>query len=226
MTTIRQVTSRIRNLVKASKQDAFLTDRFIYSLVMKHAKLLMRRQDSTNKLMKFSSVFKPLKFVELIDVNSAEADCLCINSTCTIKRTKDKVPNMIEGYFGPLIRSVTSLDYSQKLTPVYHASEYEKMIKQKTFKYNKEKYFWYLDGHLYFPNIEWDAVKLEGVFESNSDVNKYNCDTTDDCVYIQDMSINIPEFLFSEIEQLVFKDLGLLLQIPTDQGHDMVNAVR
>ena len=223
MTTIEESISRVRNQVKAVKQDAFLTDRFIYSLIMKHAKLLMRRQDNANKIMKFASVFQPLRFVELIELDKVDLACLCINTGCTVMRTKDKLPTMIEGYFGPLIRTVSSLDMSEEVSPIY-PSVFEKMAKQKTFKYNKHKYYWYLDGHLYFPNLDWDAVSLEGVFEG--DVSGYNCDTTDDCQTIQQKTINIPEFLFSEIEQLVLRDLGLMIQIPGDPSHDMASLTR
>ena len=69
MTTIGEVVSRIRGQLKAEYQDSFVTDRYIYSLITKYAQFLMRRQDSTNKLMKFNSVWKSLPFVELIEVD-------------------------------------------------------------------------------------------------------------------------------------------------------------
>ena len=106
--TIGEVISRVRNQFKGSKQDAFITDRLLYSVIMKYAKLLMRRQDTLNKLMKFNSVFQTLNFVELIDVDRAEAECRGIDTGCYFKRTKDKLPTMMEGYWGPLIRAVTS----------------------------------------------------------------------------------------------------------------------
>jgi hypothetical protein len=34
------------------------------------------------------------------------------------------------------------------------------------------------------------------------------------------LKINIPEFLFSEIEQLVMRDLGVMIQIPSDPGQN------
>ena len=42
MSTIAQVISRIRGQVKAEVQDGFVTDRYIYSLIEKHAQFLMR----------------------------------------------------------------------------------------------------------------------------------------------------------------------------------------
>ena len=110
MTTIGEVVSRVRNQFKSSRQDAFLTDRYIYSLIIKYTAVYMRRQDSTNKLMRFNSVFKTLPFVELIDVDKIEAQCSGIKTGCTIKRTKAKLPTFMQGYWGPLIRTVSSID--------------------------------------------------------------------------------------------------------------------
>ena len=124
---------------------------------------------------------------------------------------------MIEGYYGPLLRSVTSLDLSQQAIPTFPIT-FQQIARQSTFKYNSKKYYWYLNGYLYFPNLEWDAIRLEGVFEE--DISSMNCDTTDDCLFITDQKINVPEFLFSEIEQLVMRDLGVMIQIPSDPGQN------
>jgi hypothetical protein len=223
MTTIGEILSRIRNQVKAVKQESFLTDRFLYSMVMKHAKMLVRRQDIQNRIMKFNSVFQTLQFVELIEVDRAESKCTCITSGCTFKRTKNKLPTFMEGTFGPILRAVMSIDYSEELVPTF-PKIYEQMANQKTFKYNKKKYYWYSEGHLYFPNLEWDAVKVEGVFEG--DVSSFNCDTTDDCVFMQDKNFMVPEYLYAEIEQNVIKDLGVMLNIPSDTKQDNQNIIK
>lgn len=183
----------------------------------------MRRQDNLHRIMKFNSVFQTLDFVELIEVDRAQAECKCISSGCYFKRTKEKLPQMIDGYWGPLIRAVTSLDLSEEVTPTFPTT-FEQMSRQKTFKYNKKKYYWFLNGYLYFPNMEWDAIRLEGVFEG--DISQYNCDPGDNCEYIQDKTINIPEYLFTEIEQFVMRDLGVLLQVPQDIQHDNKHVVR
>jgi hypothetical protein len=222
MITIGEVLSRVRNQIKAVKQDAFLTDRFLYSMVMKHAKMLVRRQDIQNRIMKFNSVFQVLNYVELIEIDRAESQCHCITSGCTFKRTKNKLPNMMEGHWGPIFRGVTSLDLSEEVSPTY-PNIFEKMSNQKTFKYNKKKYYWYSDGHIYFPNLEWDAVRIEGVFEG--DISGYNCDTTDDCQYIQDKNFAIPEYLYAEIEQNVIKDLGAMMSVPSDPQQDNRNII-
>ena len=135
MTTIGEAVSRIRGQVKAEVQDAFMTDRYIYSLILKYAQLLMRRQDNANKLMKFNSVWQSLNFIELIEIDKVEAGCVGIESGSTIMRTKHKLPTFMEGYWGPLIRSVTSIDGSIKLQPT-DPSTYSSMTRTTSFKYN------------------------------------------------------------------------------------------
>ena len=223
MTTIGEVISRIRGQIKSEAQDAFMTDRYIYSLVLKFAQLFMRRQDSANKLKKFNSVWQSLPYVELIEVDKIEAKCSGIQSGCTIKRTNTKLPTFMEGYWGPLIRTVSSIDGSiegQATTP----GTYTSMTKTTSFKYNTTKYFWYLNGYIYMPNIDWDAIKLEGVFEG--DISRWDCDEKNDCTprYLQ--SIYIPEFLFAEIETKVLEQMFMTMKVPAEDSDNKQNINR
>lgn len=223
MVTIGEVVSRVRNQFKSSRQDAFLTDRYIYSLIIKYTSVFMRRQDSTNKLMRFNSVFKTLPLVELIEVDKVEAQCSGIKSGQVIKRTKQKLPNFMQGYWGPIIRTVSSIDGSIELQPTQPGT-YTSMTKSTSFKYNTTKYFWFLDGYLYLPNVHWDAIKIEGVFED--DITKWNCDPEDDCLIRQEQEFNVPDFLFAEVETQVLNALAGLAKIPADGKHDNQNISR
>ena len=221
-TKIGEVISRIRNQMKGVKQDAFLTDRMIYSFVLKHAKWLMRREDNKNKLMAFSGVIQTLDFVELVEVDKVEACCTGIKSECKIKRTKEKVPVFLQGYYGPLIRTVSSLDNSEELQPILPSS-YLAIANSKNFKYNKTKYFWFLNDYLYFPNLQWDAVRVEGIFED--DINQFTC-AEDDCIIKQDRSFNVPDYLLAELEAQVAKDIVGIYQIPLDTASDKQHLSR
>jgi len=110
MTTVGEAISRVRNTLKAVKEDAFLTDRTIYSLLLKYAKTLIKREDNQFRLMKISSIFKVLPYIELIDVDKVEAGCIGVYSGCYFKRSKEKLPSILDGMFGPIIRTVSSID--------------------------------------------------------------------------------------------------------------------
>jgi|TARA_R100001443_G_scaffold102906_1_gene111182 hypothetical protein len=223
MTTIGDVVSRLRGQIKGEYQDAFLTDRFLYSVLKKYAQLLMRRQDSANKLMKFNSVWQSLPFIELIDVDKVEACCTGIQSGCTIKRSKNKLPIFLEGYWGPLIRTVSSIDGSVECQATSPGT-YTSMTKTTSFKYNKTKYFWWLNDYIYMPNVDWEAFKLEGIFEG--DISKWTCDEDDDCVVRHEQRIFIPEFLYAEIEQQVLQELFNTMKVPAEDADNKQNINR
>jgi hypothetical protein len=158
----------------------------------------------------------------LVDVDKVEACCTGIKSDCTIKRTKEKIPVFMQGYYGPLIRSVTSLDNSERVQPIVPTS-YIPIANSKNFKYNKYKYFWYLNDYLYFPNLEWDAVRIEGIFED--DISKWTCEE-DSCMMRQDQLFSVPDYLLAELEGMVVKDFMVTYQIPMDQAIDKQSMTR
>jgi hypothetical protein len=223
MTTIGETISRVRNTLKAVKEDPFLTDRTIYYSIIKYAKTLLKREDNQNRLMKMSSLFTTLPYLELIDVDKVEAECVGVYSGCYIKRTKEKLPTIFDGMFGPIIRTTSSIDGSIELFRT-EPGTYTSMTKTTTFKYNNKQYFWYLNGYLYLPNMIWDAIKVEAIFEGNK--GDFVCDEKVACELKQDQQLSIPEYLFSEVEQFVIKELSMTLQIPSNGADDNQNALR
>lgn len=222
METIGDTISRVRNALRGTQDDAFLTDRMIYSTILKFAKLYIKRQDNENKIMRFQSLFEVLPCVELIEVDKVEACCGGIKSKCIIKRTKEKLPDPMEGTYGPLFRDITSIDGSYMTYRTYPGT-YLAMTQSTNFKYNKTLYYWYLDGHLYFPNLQWDAVRIEAIWDDNIEYMK--CDG-DICNLRQDQPTHVPDYLFAEIEQQVLSQFGMTMQIPADNKDDNQNVLR
>jgi hypothetical protein len=220
MTTIGEAISRVRNALKAVKEDPFLTDRQIYYVLTKYAKTLIKREDNQFRLMKMSSIFKVLPYLELIDVDKVEAGCIGVYSGCYFKRSKDKLPTILDGMFGPIIRTVSSIDGGIEMFRT-DPGTWVSITKSTTFKYNKRPYFWYLNGYIYVPNVDWDAIRLEAIFENDVPT----CDT-DQCELIQNQTMSIPEYLFSEIEQFALKELTMIAQLPVDPTDDGQNILR
>ena len=223
MTTIGEAVSRVRNTLKAVKEDPFLTDRNIYYLIIKYGKTLLKREDNQNRLMKISSLFTYLPYVELIDVDRVEANCTGVYSECYFKRSKEKLPDVFTGAFGPIFRTVSSID---GMTKVFRTEPgtFASMTKTTNFKYNTRKYFWFHNGYLYLPNVDWDAIKVEAIFEGST--GDFQCDPADQCVSKQDQPLALPEYLFSEIEQFVLQELTTTLKVPGDGPDDSQNTLR
>ena len=220
MTTIGEAVSRVRNTLKAVKEDAFLTDRTIYYSIIKYGQTLLKREDNQFRLMKISSIFNVLPYIELIDVDKVEAGCIGVYSECYFKRSKEKLPTIFDGAMGPIIRTVSSIDGSIEMYRT-DPGTWVSITKSTTFKYNRKPYFWYLNGYIYCPNVDWDAIRMEAIFEGDVDT----C-TSDPCLVRQDNPLPFPEYLFSEIEQFVVKELTMAMQVPTDGPDDSQNALR
>jgi hypothetical protein len=220
MTTIGDAISRVRNTLKAVKEDPFLTDRVIYSSLLKYGQTLLKREDNQFKLMKISSIFKVLPYIELIDVDKVDAGCIGVYSGCYFKRSKDKLPTILDGAMGPVIRTTSSIDGTIEMFRT-DPGTWVSMTKTTTWKYNTRKYFWYLNGYIYCPNIDWEAIRMEALFEGKIET----CDT-DPCLIRQNDPLLFPEYLFSEIEQFVIKELTMTIQIPTDGSDDSQNVLR
>jgi len=222
-TTISEATSRIRNQIKAVKQDPFLTDRFIYKLLLKYSRNLIKRiEGSRNQMVKFANLFVALPCIPLCKVDKVEACCLNVGTDIIIKRTERKIPNVYEALFGPLIRRVSSVDGSVEVFPT-NPTTYTSMTKSTSFKYNKNKYYWFLNGYLYFPDINWEQVEVEGIFadDISSFFNKKG-----ECTLRQDQLMPVPDFLFAEVEALVIRDLTQTVQLPSDINVDKINPLR
>jgi len=224
MTTVGEAVSRVRNVLKAVKEDPFLTDRLIYSLIMKVAKTLIKRDDRIESLFKYKSLFKELPCVELIEVDKVDACCIGIKTQCTFRRTKDKLPKLMEIGDMQVIRSVSTLDYSKKATQSY-PTVYTNMTRTSGFKYNKQNYYWFLDGHIYIPNVTWEAIRIQAIFDE--DISDELCNVEPgECTQEQDRELAIPEHLFTEIEQMVIQQLLTAGQIPSDGADDSQNVMR
>lgn len=220
MTTIGEAISRVRNTLKAVKEDPFLTDRTIYFSLLKYAQALIKREDNQFRLMKMSQIFKVMPYVELIDVDKVEAGCVGVYSECYFKRSKEKLPNILNGMFGPIIRTVSSIDGSIELFRT-EPGTWASITKSTTYKYNKKAYFWFINGYLYVPNVNWDAIRIEAIFDGQLDT----CGS-DPCLIRQDDQFVLPEYLFSEMEQYVIKELTMTMSVPTDGPDDSQNALR
>lgn len=209
-TTIASAVSRVRNIVKAVKTDSFLTDRFLYSLILKYAYMYIKQDLDKGRFLALSPFFKTLPCVDLIEIDKVEA-CCDIESGCTIMRTKDPLPSVLNSVFGPVFRAVTSIDGSNDIERTDPLT-YTRFAKTSGAKYNTTKYYWYLNGYLYFPNIIWPQVRIDALFQDS--VASLQCCSP--CVPIQDSPTPIPDYLFALIEQGVLKDLGMTIQIPPD----------
>ncbi len=216
-TRIGDICSRLRQSQKAVRQDSFLTDQYLYSLFLKYAALRIKQLDEKGRLYAFSSIFETLDYVKLEECDWVEAGCTGIKSYRTFRRTCDSLPMFMEGKFGPMVRSITSLDGR---TPFQLTSldNYVLISKQNSFRYNTTKYCWWLNDHLYFPDVQYPAIRIEGMFQE--DISKFKCCYDDKCKRRQDQSLNVPDYILADIEGMILKELNNEMHIQSLVNHE------
>lgn len=215
-TLIGDITSRLRGSIKSVRQDSFLTDKYLYSLFLKYASLRIKQLDEKGRLYAFSSIFETLDYVKLIETDWVEAGCTNIKSYRTFRRTDQPLPMFMEGKFGPMVRSITSLDGRTPFT-LTSLDNYVLLSKQGSFKYNTTKYCWWLNDHLYFPDVSYPAIRIEGMFQD--DISYFKCNYDGCCKRRQDQSLNVPDYILSSVEDMVLAELNNEMRISSLINH-------
>ena len=208
--TVNEIISTIKSNIKQSIEDRTLTDRFIYYTAWSTAKTLMKRDaDQTRKIYNISNIWQNVN-LEMIEVSTIEdiLDCnLDIEIDCTIYRSKDKLPKLVETSFGWLYKSITSIDGSESFVLV---NQRDFNLKRK-IKYNKDKYVFIHNDYLY-TNVEWDIIKVSGIFE-----NLIFCSP---CEKAYDKYFPIPSYLEEAVITMSLQKVFEALRIP---GDNLVN---
>lgn len=228
MSTINDVISRIRNSMKLVSEDAFITDRYIYSLVRKYGEALIYRDSQIQNIYKDNDKFKEIPCFPMREISVIEPCCANIDTGCVIMKSVYKLPNMVKLNSGSVIRSVSSIDYSTQCH-VIQPSVYATMRKSSSFKYNKTKYYWIVDGYLYVPDVMWEAVRIQAMFDD--DISDFLCSDSssndgDECKMRQEEEIFIPEHTLAEVEQMVLREMMATVQIPSDTADDNQHIMR
>jgi len=218
---IAETISRVRNIIKSVKEDAFLTDRFIYSLITKYGYKVLQKEIMLGG-MRYSNLYVKIPFVELQEIDKVQVDdCFqtIIYSGCNIMKSKYPLPKTFTLDNGPMIRTVASIDYSKKYYFAHPETYNQIMNVTVNKKWNKNGYY-YIDNenYIYVYNDNVNAVLVEGLFLDYSGFiscnNKYQCISADDFI------APFNDYMFAEIESYVLKELSMLLQIPPDQNID------
>lgn len=218
MIRISSAISQIRTSTRQFTVDAKLTDRDIFSIILKHAKWLINQEANKFQITEQENLFVPYSCVNLIEVPK-EDECCKYQSHCKIYRTKEKLPEMWDDAKGSIIRSVTTTEWSKDLTKTT-LEKWIKMTGDINFKYNQEAYYFLRSGYMYFPNRKWRQVSilLYPIFDL---INK--CDECDiiDCEIISDGNWRVPSKLEGRILDAVEKELfQMYMKVNPDETTD------
>jgi hypothetical protein len=216
-----ELISSVKNQLRLVSIDSTITNRFIWSVIEKHLRWLLKRESDKMNLLGLDYLFQMYKCVEVIEAPAIDA-CCGLKGKCTIWRTKDPLPKMYEDADGVIIRSIMAIDGSDIFTPIKPSEYGRKLENPTTLRFDKSLYFFYRDGHLYFPGSRIRRVMIYGYFESEiiNDCDK-DCPTTLPCQNKLMEPARIPDQIKGELLDFVFKDLSqITLRLQEDEQVD------
>lgn len=206
--TIGEIISRIRTSPKIQNIDARISDRTIYNQMITARDVLIKNADQNKELLKMSFLFKPLNHVELIEIDAIEA---CgIDSDCLIRKTKDPLPKILKAKFGNIILAVTSIDGYTDLQGLTTRRAFTRRIESDDAKYDSTLYYFVEGEYMYFPNLDWEAVRIVAFWEDPDLIDTLNgCEENSLCIPIKDKEFLCPSYL---IQPIVDKSIEEILR--------------
>lgn len=216
--TIREVLSQIKVPNKFVNADSKITNKYIYSLLKKHRDTLVKQLDGKYELMRLRYLFQTLDCVDLIP-SPTISECCGVRTPHVIYRTREKLPSLVNSNMGPVFGRITSIDGSNVILGI-SPQEWNRKMENTNMKYMKDLYYYfYSDGYLYFPNLEWNKIKIEGYFDEEVDHAPCLCgEREDDCRSFLDNKFRIPRHILTYVIDSVNKEIaGLYDNVQEDE---------
>ena len=229
MSTLRKLVSDVRSMHKLLSTDSLITDRVIASEIKNNAQLLIKRETNLRKLWATNTLFTTIPCLEMIEVPISE--CCDYVDSCTVARSKYKLPRISEGNYQYLIQGVYSINAmggkGKKIKEIT-VNRYINLLKLPVLK--REEYYWVMNDYLYVSNSMLQAIRVSALFEQDvpNEVMFPECDCgvakpTDEewCKNPLDKQYALPGYLESQVLELTSnKLLSTYFKIDDDKTQD------
>lgn len=233
MSTLRKLVSDVRSMHKLLSTDSLITDRVIASEIKNNAQLLIKRETNLRKLWATSTLFTTIPCLEMMEVPISE--CCDYVDSCTVARSRYKLPRIAEGNYQYLIQGVYSINAmsgSGKKLKEITINRYVNLLKLPIIK--NEEYYWIMNDYLYVSNPLLQAIRVAAFFEQDipNEVMFPECDcgtpqATDEewCKNPLDKPYGLPGYLESQVLQLTSqKLLSTYFALKTDMTQDQIDG--
>lgn len=211
---IGHLISQLRHQARLANADSKLTNKFIWSIIDKHARWLIKRESSKLRLLKLDYLFQTYKCVRVEEVPASD-ECCGIKTKCKVWRTVEKIPPMYTDDDGVIFKAVYSVDGSEEFTPI-KLQEYMRKVENPHSKYDKSRYYYYNNGYLYFPNTDIRMVQIRAYFIDQIVSPCKEEDQWKKCMSSLEKPLRVPDYILGELMDHSMNDLINTKKIPVD----------
>ena len=225
MSTNREIIAKVRKSVQEKDADSSFINKYFYSKIKEHSKWLIRREISAGRIYRSKSLFQLAPCIPVVKASKI-SDWCPIKTNCSVFRTCDKIDDLWEDDYGPVISFVSSIDGSTHFH-LLSAKDYQRKKDNPYTKWGKDKYAFYADGYIWWENEAPKKVNVNGLFEYDIR-NKYHCNKTEskDCILFLDEQFIVPSWIEAElVDKVTTQILGGPKRLPADNQIDK-NEIR
>lgn len=218
--TLRDVVSELATDLKGANLDDRTSFRFLSNKFIDQLDYFLHQETRSREFMKRQNLWQPIDCVELIDVPTNA--CGMIDTCNTLKRSKNKLPKLIDTAFGLLVK-VFTIDGLIKYTSVL-SQDYKDYINRE-YGPRDIRTFYLENDYIYIPNTDIVAVKVLVVSKDFCKVEVLNGQLTS-CASPLDCTLSYPDYLIAITKQAVLKELlSGYKNVPEDEkGDDNTNS--
>lgn len=218
MSTKRQVIDSLRNKLRERNADSNYSNQFLYQTLIEQAKWLIKREINSGRIYKNVAFFQMLQCQNVIETSLVDP-CCPVKTNCKIYRTECKLPDFWIDEDGPILKNVTSVDGStsfEMTTP----TTWEDIKIDPYQKKSKQKYAFYSDGYIWFPEHNPHKINILG-FWTDDISDRNGCTEDKPCLRYLDTRFLIPDWLEAEMIAKALELLaGVSKRLPEDEQID------
>lgn len=218
MSTVRQLIGSLREKLRERNADTDYTNQFLFQTLNEHTKWLIRREINGGKIYRNVSFFQTLQCQDVVETSIIDA-CCPIKTDCTIYRTKDLLPETWMDEYGPVIRTISSMDNSTSFFYIT-STNWQNRKNDPYDKLANNKYTFFANGYLWFPEHNPHKINIDAFFTEDI-TDKNDCSEKKPCLKFLDTRFLIPEWIEAEMMAKAIELLvGVSKKLPEDEQID------
>lgn len=200
--TVREIIDSFRSKIKERSIDTLYTNGQLFQFLKEQFEWILAREASAGRVWTSTYMFQLLRGLDVVEVSKIDENCP-VKGCCKIYRTKNKLPAIWRDKSGTIIRLVTSIDGSTSFF-VTSSWGYNNKKNDPYKKLSGEKYTFYQDGYLWFPEHNPHKVNVDAFFEEelsyiNSKRNDCEeCYEKEECIRYMDTKMLLPDWVLAE----------------------------
>lgn len=216
--------SEIRNHLKSTNKDDYISARFIISIANSFVEYLLNTRPLSNTMRSLNH-FTPIDCIEMKKVSKHECEIAEFKVVDKIMKSKKKLPTIFNSSkIGYIIESILNIDNSTEYKPLRTPKDF-KNSKERQFG-KKLKYYYISNGYLYLLNTSAEIVSINAMFYDEFDALSVS-DCKEECYEcrpkLEEKFVCPDEYLSTVRDQTIQVLLNSHKRVVEDENPDLDN---